>query len=42
MARIRYSIYRTHFSRRLYSNCFYVLKNGITNMHRYSYGARKV
>lgn len=42
MARLRFSIYKTHLSRRLYSNCFYVLKKGLLNMHRYSYGSRKV
>ena len=42
MARIRYSIYSSHASRRLYSNSYFVLKNGIDNLSRYAYEARKV
>lgn len=42
MARIRYSIYQTYQNRRLSTNAFYVLKNGLTNLHRISYGVRKV
>lgn len=42
MTRIRYSIHETYTSRRLNTNSFHVLKNGLANIHRISYGARKV
>jgi hypothetical protein len=42
MVRIRYSIHEIYVSRRLTSNSFHVLKNGLTNIHRISYGSRKV
>jgi hypothetical protein len=42
MARIRLSIHEIYVARRLTSNSFYVLKNGLTNIHRISYGSRKV
>ena len=42
MVRIRYSIHEIYISRRLTSNSFHVLKNGLINIHRISYGCRKV
>ena len=42
MARIRLSIHQSYLSRRLYSNSYHVLKNGLENLKRYAYGARKV
>jgi len=42
MARIRFSIHETYLSRRLAINSFHVMKNGLTNLHRISYGSRKV
>jgi hypothetical protein len=42
MARIRFSIHEIYVARRLTSNSFHVLKNGLTNIHRISYGSRKV
>lgn len=42
MARIRFSIHESYSYRKLHTNSFHVLKNGLANIHRLSYGARKV
>jgi len=42
IARTRFIIYKINSSRNLAFNCFHIIKNGITNFNRYSYGARRV
>ena len=42
IARIRFSLYETYDSRKLSRNSFFVIKNCLTNLHRYSYGSRNV
>lgn len=42
MVRIRFSIHETYISKRMISNSFHVLKNGLANLHQISYGSRKV
>ena len=42
MARIRYGIYSSFASRRLHSECYTVLREGIENIGRYAFGERRV
>lgn len=40
MCRIRYTLHKISESKNLYTNSYYILKNGLSNMHRYAIGAR--
>jgi len=40
MCRIRFSLHKISESRNLYTNSYFILKNGLNNIHRYAFGAR--
>jgi hypothetical protein len=40
MCRIRFTLHKIYEARNVLVNSYYVLKNGVTNIHRYAYGVR--
>jgi hypothetical protein len=40
MCRIRFSLHKIYESRNILVNSYFVLKNGLSNIHRYAFGAR--
>lgn len=40
MCRIRFSLHKISESRNMYTNSYFILKNGLSNVHRYAIGAR--
>ena len=40
MCRIRFSIHKIYQARNVLVNSYFVLKNGLSNIHRYAFGAR--
>ena len=40
MCRIRFSLHKIYESRNILVNSYFILKNGLSNIHRYAYAAR--